>query len=280
MTRLARRAALWWVAAGAVAACGPGPRPGDGEMAGGDVEIPLEPYFRDLRQVRVLAGRDTLALLLDTGGGATLLTPAVARRLGCVVRGEDVGHRMTGEPVTFGRCDSVAFTVAGWTRRVAPVGVFDIGTLLPPELPRLDGVLALDAFSGRVVTLDWAAARITVHGDGTASAAVARWGVPLRLATGDNGRFLSVLARVAGTDGPLWFLVDSGNLRGTVVATSVQRDSLLPLADSGRVVIRLGGRAPFEDDVAWTPLVIDGALGTAFLRRGPLTIDLRRVPRP
>jgi hypothetical protein len=267
-------------AAFASTACDAGPgdaAPGKARSAG-DVQLQLEPYFRDLRLVRAAAGSDTLSLLLDTGGGTTLLTPAAARRLGCPVRGEDTGHRMTGEPVVFGRCASLEITAAGWTRTIAPVGVFDLAAVLPPELPRLDGVLALDAFRGRAVTLDWAAGLVTIHGDRSADSAVARWGVPLRIATGDNGRFLSTLARVDGTAGPLWFLVDSGNLRGTLVATSVQRDSLLPPADSGRVVIRIGARAPYPASVTWTALVLDGALGTDFLRRGPLTIDLRGVP--
>lgn len=89
-----------------------------------------------------MLGGDTLTLLFDSGGGATLITPSLALRLGCHAYGRDVGHRMTGESVEFQQCDSLTLTFSGWQRRFTPVAVFDVNALLPAELPRLDGVLA------------------------------------------------------------------------------------------------------------------------------------------
>jgi hypothetical protein len=246
-----------------------------GRGAPADVSLTLEPYFRELKLVRVSAGADTLSLLLDTGGGATLVTPADARRMGCQPHGADVGHRMTGEAVAFQRCDSLRISVGVWTAALMPVGVFDVNALLPPELPRLDGVLALDAFQGSAVTLDWSRGTLTVHAPATADGAMAQTGVHVRVASGESGRFLSVLARVEGRREPLWFLLDSGNLRGTLVARSVLRASLLALASADSVQLRLGGRAPVTLPFAAADLVLDGALGVDFLMRGPVTIDLR-----
>lgn len=65
-------------------------------------------------------------MLLDTGGGATLITPEVARQIGCTPFGRDVGHRMTGEAAEFQRCEALALSAGTWRRRIEPAGVFDI----------------------------------------------------------------------------------------------------------------------------------------------------------
>ena len=242
-----------------------------------DITIPLEPYFRELRTVRATLDRDTLTLLLDTGGGATLLTPEVARRIGCRPYGRDLGHRMTGEPVEFRRCDSVSLGFAGWFRRFAPVAVFDVNRLLPPELPRVDGVLALDGFQGQVVTFDWPALRVIVHARHTSAAALATDGVPIRAATGESGRMLTALVEVAGRRGTLWFLLDSGNLRGTLVDAHLQRDSLLLPGPDSLVELRIGSRAPIRVPAQAGSFILDGVLGTDYLQRGPVALDLRGI---
>ena len=242
-----------------------------------DVVLSLTPYFRDLRMIRVQSGADSLNLLLDTGGGATLITPEVARAHRCEPHGADVGHRMTGERVVFARCEAFPLAAGAWSASLSPIGVFDVNALLPKELPRLDGVLALDAFRGEVVTINWSAGTVTLHGPGTADAALAASGIPFRPATGESGRFLSAMARVAGRREPLWFLLDTGNLRGTLVAEHVLRDSLLPLRSDGIAALGVGGRAPIDVPFQSADLVIDGALGADYFQRGPVTLDFRKL---
>jgi hypothetical protein len=242
-----------------------------------DITIPLDPYFRELRTVRAILDRDTLTLLLDTGGGATLLTPEVAQRIGCRPYGRDVGHRMTGEPVEFQRCDSVSLVLSGWIRRVAPVAVFDVNSLLPPELPRVDGVLSLDGFRGQVLTLDWPARRLVVHARHTSAGSLEADGLPIRPATGESGRMLTAFVEVAGRRGSLWFLLDSGNLRGTLIDAHLRRDSLLIPGPDSLTELRVGRRAPIRVPVEVGTFIIDGVLGTEYLQRGAVTLDLRRI---
>ena len=237
--------------------------------------LTLQPYFRELKTVRVTTAGRSLTMLLDTGGGATLVSPDVARQLGCTPFGRDVGHRMTGEAVEFQRCEALTLSAGTWQRRLEPVAVFDLGRLLPPELPKLDGVLALDAFRGEVVTLDWPAGTITVHAQDDAQAALRTSGVPVRIATGDNGRFFSALLPVAASRGSLWFLLDSGNIRGTVVARHVVGDGLLGVDANGNASLKVGPRPAVPLRAEAADLDIDGALGTAYLLLGPVTLDLR-----
>ena len=242
-----------------------------------DITIPLDPYFRELRTVRATLGRDTLTLLVDTGGGATLVTPAVARRFGCRPYGRDVGHRMTGDPVEFQRCDSVSLGLSGWSPVFVPVAVFDVNTLLPAELPRVDGVLALDGFRGQVLTLDWPARRLIVHAPHTSAAALESDGVPVRVATGESGRMLTAFVEVAARRGTLWFLLDSGNLRGTLVDAHLRRDSLLLPGPDSLVELRIGSRATIRVPAQAGSFILDGVLGTDYLQRGAVALDLRGI---
>ena len=184
---------------------------------------------------------------------------------------------MTGEPVEFQRCDSASLVLSGWTRRVAPVAVFDVNRLLPPELPRVDGVLALDGFRGQVVTFDWPARRLVVHARHTSAAALEADGVPVRAATGESGRMLTAFVAVAARRGTLWFLLDSGNLRGTLVDAHLRRDSLLLPGSDSLVELRVGSRAAIRVPVQAGSFNLDGVFGTDYLQRGPVALDLRGI---
>ncbi|HKZ31558.1 MAG TPA: hypothetical protein VJ648_04290 [Vicinamibacteria bacterium] len=272
----ARRAALL-VGLTMAAGCGSGrPAASVAPRSPSDtVTLALEPYFRELRTVLVSAGGESLRLLLDTGGGATLVTPEVATRRGCQPYGRDVGHRMTGERVEFQQCEALDLSVGAWQARFEPVAVFDVNGLLPPELPRLDGVLALDAFRGQVISLDWRSGRVAVHSVADAEGALRQHGLPVRLATGVTGRMFSPFVPVAASRGPLWFLLDSGNIRGILLARHVVSEGRLKLAPDRTVTLRIGTRPGVTLPAEADDLVIDGSVGASYLMQGPVTLDLR-----
>lgn len=237
--------------------------------------LELQPYFRELRTVRVSIGQETFVFLFDTGAGVTAITPQTARKLGCTPYGQDIGFRMSGERVAFGRCGRMALRSGGWSATVDPVGVFDLAAVLPPELPQLDGILGLDAFRGHLITIDWPARKITVDNSPGANTSTGPI-LQTRIASGESGRFLTVFVPVAAAKGDLWLLLDSGNIAGTLVARSVVDEGLLQPAADGTVRLALRGRSPMVMPITTSDLIIDGALGTAFLSLGPITVDLRR----
>jgi aspartyl protease len=240
--------------------------------------IPLKQYFRDLKSAELQLGDRKLTFLVDTAGGRTLISEELARAIGCTPSGRDVAYRMTGEPVVFANCGSFVASASDFEVALGPVAVFDVNKLLPPELPKLDGVLALDAFRGHVLSIDWSGDRLLVQSGEEANRALTASGVPIRIATGENGAGTAALVPVTSTPQPLWFLLDSGNIRGTLVGRHVDEQHLLPHGAGEAVSIAVGARpavslVPVVDDIN-----LDGVLGTAYLKLQTITIDLRRAP--
>ena len=243
-----------------------------------DHHVPLEPYLRELMTVSAQVGTQPLRFLFDTGAGLTLITPTVARQLGCEPYGREVGHRMNGDAVEFQWCDPQDLRIGvSFVRHRDRIAVFDVNVLLPPSLPRLDGVLALDSFRERMITLDWKDRLLTVHGSGSAPT-VSRARPSVRFATGDTGASLTVLLEVSGSRGPLWFLLDSGNLRGTLIGSHVVRDGLLSIAADTSIALRLGSGRTARFTTIADAISYDGVLGTDFLLAEPVTLDLRSPP--
>ena len=242
------------------------------------VSIELAPYFRGLKTASVTVRGRPRTFLVDTAGGRTSVSPQLALEFGCTPRGRDFGYRMTGEAVAFQDCPQFTAWAGPWQVMLDPVGVFDVNALLPAELPRLDGVLALDAFRGQVISLDWALARIDVLAPADAGPAFARDGLPVRIATGENGSAVATLVPVHAKTRLLWFLVDTGNIRSTLVARHVVDDHDLPAPDGDTLALAIGRRPSETLPVELDDIHFDGVLGTEYLARHRLVIDLRRAP--
>jgi hypothetical protein len=235
----------------------------------GAVRIPLAPYQGRLRAVRVRAADREWELLFDTGGGLTLVSPALAEAVGCTPRGRVTGHRMSGESISVPTCASGALAIGGWIAPPQTLGIFDVMTLLPSDWPRLDGVVALRSFAGRRLTIDPAALGET--------AGVGATRLLSRVATGAGGGELLVFAGVTvGTD-TLWLEVDSGNLGAVHLAPHAAR--LLGVSDSvgaehPEIMLSLVPGHPSAVRGRVRELILDGALNAEWLERGRLTIDL------
>ena len=274
----------------AVTGCWPAPSarrpqsPSSALLPAQPVEVGLDPYFRDLKTIRLTTSTDTLSMLLDTGGGYTLLTTEAAERLGCTPFGSTSGHRMSGERVEFRWCTAVPLELGGVAIGRNVTAVFDLMKLLPPELPKLDGVLSLDAFDGRVVSIDLAGNRLVVESAASADAHRASMrALAARTATGEDGSSLTIFLAARASPVPIWLLLDSGNLVGTIL--SPEAASRLRIADPSPVGdgtaatdstgVEVPGAGPVVGHFVVRELIHDGALGAEFMKRGTFTFDLR-----
>jgi len=136
--------------------------------------------------VTVVANGAPLTLLLDTGAEATILTPAVAQRIGAQrprIEFERQMHGITGSLPT-GEVELRSFTIGGveipWRRvRVAPIEI--VNAFSGP----LDGVLGADTLSSFDIDLDLPGHRMVLYGKQICAVAAPVWNAPyVRIAAG------------------------------------------------------------------------------------------------
>jgi hypothetical protein len=205
-----------------------------------------------------------LRLLFDTGAGQTLITPAAAARLGCQPFGHSGGLRMTGERVDFRRCRIGPLELGGRQLGGDEIAVWDVGSVLPKELPPIDGVLALDVLDEQPFTLDLASRALTLETAPSFESRIAGMRpVRARVATGVSGGELTLFVH-GGLDQPGWFLFDSGNLDLTLAAPHMLQ-AAVPQEET-ETVIELSGLARLRAPLRVRDIIYDGALSESLLR--------------
>jgi hypothetical protein len=236
--------------------------------------VPLHPYAGRLVTVAAVADTDTLRLLLDTGGGETLISPEVAGALGCSPSGRTVGFRMSGERVEFAKCDNVTLQIGGHEFLHPEIGVWDIMSILPEGLPPLDGVLALNTLVNQPFTLDLAGRELIFETPETLEDRVeGMMRVEARVSTGLTGGDLTLFLRGL-LDEPGWFLFDSGNLDAIQIAPHLVREKGPVPRELDREDFKLAGFPASEASIRVAEMIYDGALSESFLRKWIWTFDL------
>ena len=221
------------------------------------VAVELAPYMGLLQVVEVEVGGHALPFLFDTGGGETLITPKLAELLGREPFGRATGYRMSGERIDFEQVQDVTLTVSGFDLYHETVGVFDLMSLLPAGWPELGGVLSLKSFKGQALEVDLAGGRLVIHSWKSYETWVrGKARLTTRVATGVSGGELLLFCAIRSPRGPLWLMLDSGNLAGIQLAPHAAR--------------RLGLDADFEAAAA----ADDAAADEFSLKLDNVTLDV------
>jgi len=251
--------------------------------------LPLEPYRRGVA-VRVEANGTQGLMSLDTAAGHTVVSPEFAAAAGCTPWGGLGGYTMTGTKLDMPRCDGLAFVAGGQPLRAPVAGVMQVAELFAKDAPPIEGLLALDVFAGRTITLDFAGGHLYVETPASAAQRIAgAREVPVVLSREAQGHALAVNLEVPTPKGVVRFELDSGNGGTLLVAKpyaalfGLDPDAQGPQA--ARIEIAPGIVA---EGLAFTPAMnIDGNLGMPFLKDWIVTLDLaesrmwlRRNPVP
>lgn len=246
------------------------------QAAAPEAVLKLEPYRRSVA-IRIEANGHPGLFTFDTAGGITIVSPDFARAAGCQPWGQLVGFQMTGNRLAEPRCDNFSFTAGGY-RITAPVaGVLEVAPLIARDAAPIQGSLALDAFAGRTITIDFAAGELIVE---TPASAAERIGgareLPIHLSREVGGLALAALLEIPTERGPLRFEIDSGN--GGTILVSKPYARLLgfdPDAEGPQShPIRIADGIVAEGSVFTPDLTIDGNIGMPFLRYWAITLDL------
>jgi hypothetical protein len=242
--------------------------------------IYLKKYVSNLKQVTITIDGQTYSFIFDSGGGETFISPAIAKRLGKTVYGQATSFRMSGEKINYQKCDSVTLKAGNTSLLHSTIGVWDIMSILPAGLPKIDGVLSLKSFKDNKISLDLANERLVLETDRSFKRAVQnKTLVPSLFATGMNGNELTIFLGTFFQQHLYWFLFDSGNLNDLLLSSSIakqwglQKDTAHKRVELGTVSLTLG-RKKIEQAAAAEPIIYDGALNYAILSKQVFFIDL------
>ena len=218
--------------------------------------------------------------MFDTGGGISYVSPSFGEAVGCKVWGQITGFVLTGQRLDMPRCDGLTFDIKGHNFEAPIAGVFDIMKFMPPNVPKLDGSLGLDAFAGRVVTLSLAEKTLTLESSRSLVDRIKRGKeVPIRLVREVEGAALTVVVGVVTPQGTAWMEIDSGNGGANVIGKHLAPLLNLKtgLKEPQPANYMLVGGVPVTGNARVNEtLIMDGNIGTRFLINWDLTLDLGR----
>lgn len=265
-TRLSVAAILLFAVASAVAA-----------EAVPEAVLKLEPYRKTVAFRAKVAGQDGL-FGFDTGAGTTLLTPDFAKKAGCEPWGRLTGFNMMATRIDSQRCDGLSLDIQGYSVKKPTTAVFDLMSLFPKDATPIQGLIGLDLFDGKAVTIDFPGSRVIVESPGSLRQRVrtARE-LQMRIGREVQGLALAVYVGVPSASGTLWMELDSGN--GGTVLVSKPYAKLFALDPEAKgpqkLSLELAPGLHVDTDHAFTPkMIMDGNLGMPFLKDKVVTLDL------
>jgi hypothetical protein len=241
------------------------------------IVIKLEPYLGDHWAFRAKINGHEGLFLMDTGGGLTALAPEVAAAAGCEPWGQLTGFRMRGDRVDLKRCDNVTIDVGELHLRLATTGIWDFNKMLPKDAAPLAANVGLDAFAGRVVTLDIGNRQLVIETPKTLKARIATAKeVPVQFIKEAEGYSTTFAAALDLPKGRAWMSVDSGDDAAITIGAHLaaamgldpQKKGAQPLETS------LAGGVPLRGSAYVKDIIFDGNIGAPIISGWVLTMDL------
>jgi hypothetical protein len=157
------------------------------------------------------------------------------------------------------------------------VGTIDFGDQFAGDKTP-DGLLSLDAFDGKAITLDQTAGTLTIE---TAASLAKRTKtmkeLPFRLSRECSARCLSAFLGVPTSEGMTWLILDSG--AGGVSLISKDHAKLFgldPERKEQRLKYEIAPGVTVDSPVVVTDMIMDGNLGQPFMKEYVITFDLAK----
>ena len=238
--------------------------------------LKLEQFRRGVG-VRVDIGGKERLFQFDTGGGNTFMSPEIAKEIACEKGARVVGFRMTGDKLEAPRCDDVPLTIGGHRFTIPTAGVYQVGEFNAKGVT-VDGLLALDIFEGRTITMDFAGLKLIVETPQSAARRIARaTELPARLIREMGGYAITIDIQVPSKVGYLGFEIDSGN-GGTLLIAKPYAASFGFDPDKGPRMgsFPIGKGIVASGFVMPAGITLDGNLGMPFLKNYLVTLDLAK----
>jgi hypothetical protein len=237
--------------------------------------IKLDRFRKALWTVHVTVQGKSGDFLLDTGGGVTLLTEEFAKGVDCQFWGRTTGYNMFGVRDDGPHCDKVEIKAGDVALTSVNVGKFSFGDRFP-DSKSPDGILSLDAFDGKAITLDQAKGTLFVESSKSLAERVkGMQELPLRVSRECSARCLSVYLGVSTPQGMSWLTLDSGAGGVSLIAKEyAEVFGLDPKAKEQRLKYELAPGVLVDSPVMVADMIMDGHLGQPFMSQYIITMDL------
>lgn len=237
--------------------------------------IKLDRFRKALWKVHTTVQGKSGDFLLDTGGGITMLSGDFSKDFVGKFWGRTTGYNMFGVRGDGTHCDSIIMNVGNVILTPHNVGKIDFGDRFSGDKAP-DGILSLDAFDGKAITLDQHSGTLTIETPGSLKERTkGMQEFPMRVSRECAGRCLSIFIGVETRDGMTWLLLDSG--AGGVSLISKEYAKVFGLkADVKEQLLSfsLSKNITIESPVIVTDMIMDGNLGQPFMSKYIITIDI------
>ena len=156
------------------------------------------------------------------------------------------------------------------------VGKIDFGDQFPGDKAP-DGLLSLDAFDGKAITIDQAAGTLTIETAQSLAGRVAHMTeLPMRLVRDCSARCLNAFVAVPTPKGRTWLILDSGAGGVSLIARDYADAFGLDTTKMGqRLKVDIAPGVSVDSPVMVADMIMDGNLGQPFMSQYVITMDLR-----
>lgn len=238
--------------------------------------IKLERFRKALWKVHVNVQGKPGAFLFDTGGGITLFTDSFSRNIECDYWGSFTGYNMFGKRGDGKHCDSILISAGESVLTLSNVGKINFGDQFAGDKTP-DGLLSLDAFDGKVLTIDQISGTLIIETQRSLKRRIKNMTeFPVRISRECSGRCLSVFIGIRTQKGMTWLLLDSGAGGVSLIAKDyAEVFGLDPEKKEQWLDYNIGPEMSISSPVIITDLIMDGNLGQPFMSKFIITLDLK-----
>ena len=239
--------------------------------------IKLERFRKALWKVHVTINGVPGDFLFDTGGGVTLLSKDYASKIECKYWGRNTGYNMFGKRGDDAHCDGVQLMAGDVALTPVSVGHIDFGDQFPGDKAP-DGLLSLDAFDGKAITIDQVAGTLTIETPSSLAERVTSMKeLPMRLVRDCSARCLNAFVAVPTPKGLTWLILDSGAGGVSLIARDYADAFGLDTTKMGQQLrVDIAPGVSVDSPVMIADMIMDGNLGQPFMSQYVLTMDIGR----
>jgi hypothetical protein len=238
--------------------------------------IKLERFRKALWKVHVNVKGKEGDFLFDTGGGITLFSEEFLKGIDCKFWGRFTGYNMFGKKGGGPYCSDVQLTAGGVALTPVNMGKMSFDGMFPGDKAP-DGLLSLDSFDGKVITIDQKAATITLETEKSLKTRMRKMKeFPLRVSRECSGRCLSAFLGVKTPDGMTWLNLDTGAGGVSLISKEYAPSFGLGPEERGQSLdFSIAPNIKISGPVMVTEMIMDGNLGQPFLANYVITLDLK-----